>query len=155
MDSGICACAYLGLQIGCTADHPTAGVVTNSTSDEGTLPPRVLPLYEERTSSWTLNILADSIKVQANAEAGFLDNCNATSLYHLTLVSRHLVLVQVVSVQQNNALLIRASTEELGHYTPLLAPKTRKFPLSVFLTQCAGQSSLVSLQYVNSLNLSE
>ena len=75
------------------ADHSAIGVVTNPTPDEETLPPRVVPLYEERTSSWTPNVPADSLKLQANAEAGFLVNCSATSLYHLTLIFRHFVLV--------------------------------------------------------------
>jgi hypothetical protein len=74
MDSRVCACAYLGLQIGCTADHSTVGIVTNPTPDEETLPPRVLPLYEERTNSWAPNIPADSLKLQANEEAGSLVN---------------------------------------------------------------------------------
>ena len=77
------------LQMESVSDHSSVDIAANLTSHAESFFPPVTPfLFEQRTSHWTPDILADSHRHQVNAQAGPLPSCGATDLHLLTPIFR-------------------------------------------------------------------
>ena len=77
------------LQMESVSDHSAVDIAANLTSHgESFFPPATPLLFEQWTSPWTPDIIADSHRPQVNAQACSLPSCGATDLHLLTPIFR-------------------------------------------------------------------